>query len=114
LDTGTFNILVVDDDPGLQNLYRDILKSVPPTAATSGGAKSSDRGEPPGFKVVCRSQAHEAVATVQESMADGDPFSAIFLDVNLPPGPSGVWAADQILKIDFFILVFVFLRKKYI
>jgi HD-GYP domain-containing protein (c-di-GMP phosphodiesterase class II) len=100
LDTGTFNILVVDDDPGLQNLYRDILKSVPPSAAPPGGEKSADRGEPPGFKVVCRSQAHEAVATVQESMANGDPFSAIFLDVNLPPGPSGVWAADQILKID--------------
>lgn len=100
MDTGLFKILVVDDDPGLQNLYRDILLSVPPSAAAPGGTQAPDRGEPPCFEVVCRSQAHETVAAVSDSMAQGNSFSAIFLDVNLPPGPSGVWAAEEILKID--------------
>jgi HD-GYP domain-containing protein (c-di-GMP phosphodiesterase class II) len=36
----------------------------------------------------------------QTSICKGAPFAAIFLDVNLPPGPSGIWAAEQILQID--------------
>jgi HD-GYP domain-containing protein (c-di-GMP phosphodiesterase class II) len=32
----------------------------------------------------------------------GKAFSAIFLDVNMPPGPNGIWAAEEILKIDPF------------
>jgi HD-GYP domain-containing protein (c-di-GMP phosphodiesterase class II) len=95
-----FNILVVDDDPGLQNLYRDILLSVPPSAVAPGGTPFPDGGDPPCFEVACRSQAHEAIAAVSDSMAQGNSFSAIFLDVNLPPGPSGVWAAEEILKSD--------------
>lgn len=100
LEDGIFNILSVDDDPGLQKIYQDILKSVPLSAEAASGATSSARCTPPCFKLVCRSQAYEAVATVRESIAQGAPFSAIFLDVNLPPGPSGIWAAEEILKID--------------
>jgi HD-GYP domain-containing protein (c-di-GMP phosphodiesterase class II) len=95
-----FNILAVDDDPGLQNLYKDILESVPVNIAARHGAGRSECVEAPCFKVTCRSQAKETVAAVQESISQGDPFAAIFLDVNLPPGPSGIWAAEQILQID--------------
>jgi HD-GYP domain-containing protein (c-di-GMP phosphodiesterase class II) len=95
-----FNILAVDDDPGLRNLYKDILVSVPINLAAQSRAGRSEFAEVPGFRVSCRSQAQETVAAVQESVAQGDPFAAIFLDVHLPPGPSGIWAAEQILQID--------------
>jgi HD-GYP domain-containing protein (c-di-GMP phosphodiesterase class II) len=95
-----FSILAVDDDPGLRNLYKDILESVPMNIAEKVGAGRSEFVELPSFRVCCRSQAKETVAAVQESVVQGDPFAAIFLDVHLPPGPSGIWAAEQILQID--------------
>jgi len=98
LSDSFFNILAVDDDPGLRGLYKDILESVPASLALKGGAERP--GEVPCFRVTCRAQAQETVAAVKESVAQGDPFAAIFLDVNLPPGPSGVWAAEQILQAD--------------
>ena len=95
-----FNILAVDDDPGLQNLYKDILESVPASLAAQGRAGRPEYLEVPCFRVTCRAQAQETVAAVQASVAQHDPFAAIFLDVNLPPGPSGIWAAEQILQVD--------------
>jgi HD-GYP domain-containing protein (c-di-GMP phosphodiesterase class II) len=95
-----FNILAVDDDPGIESLYKDILESVPANIVPQGEAGRSECAEAPCFKVVCRSLAKEAVAAVQQSLAPGKAFAAIFLDVNLPPGPSGIWAAEQILQID--------------
>jgi HD-GYP domain-containing protein (c-di-GMP phosphodiesterase class II) len=95
-----FNILAVDDDPGLQNLYKDILESVPASLGLQPGAGRPGCRDVPYFRVACCSQALETVAAVQESVAQRDPFAAIFLDVNLPPGPSGIWAAEQILQVD--------------
>lgn len=95
-----FNILAVDDDPGLQNLYKDILESVPASLGLHPGAGRPGCRDVPYFRVACCSQAQETVAAVQESVAQRDPFAAIFLDVNLPPGPSGIWAAEQILQVD--------------
>jgi HD-GYP domain-containing protein (c-di-GMP phosphodiesterase class II) len=90
-----FNILAVDDDPGLQDLFQDILES-----RTARIALPRECREAPRFRVTCRSQATEAVAAVERSIAEAAPFSAIFLDVNLPPGPSGIWAAEEIMNLD--------------
>ncbi|MBI5579392.1 MAG: HD domain-containing protein [Deltaproteobacteria bacterium] len=95
-----FNILAVDDDEGLQDIYKDILESAPVNIAAPVGAGQSECIEAPCFRVTCRSQAKETVAVVRESVAQGEPFAAVFLDVNLPPGPSGIWAAGEILRID--------------
>jgi HD-GYP domain-containing protein (c-di-GMP phosphodiesterase class II) len=90
-----FNILVVDDDPGLQALYRDLLEPRPGRMSLPAEGRDA-----PSFKVTCRSQAEEAVAAVERSLAESVPFSAMFLDVNMPPGRSGVWAAQEIMRID--------------
>jgi len=95
LSDNCFNILAVDDEQGLQDLFKDILESRPAKPALPGGCRQA-----PCFKVACRSQAAEAVAVVEQSLAEGTPFSAIFLDVNMPPGSSGIWAAEEIMKLD--------------
>jgi HD-GYP domain-containing protein (c-di-GMP phosphodiesterase class II) len=92
MNADLFNILAVDDDPGLLGIYQEILESISGSPAAGGGAAS--------FKVHCRSQAREAIEAVRHSFQSGTPFSAIFLDVHLPPGPSGIWAAEEILKLD--------------
>lgn len=95
-----FNILAVDDDPGLQELYKEILESAPARRAGQGGVGRPGDRDLSCFKVAGCSQAQEAVAAVQASVAESEPFAAIFLDVNLPPGPTGIWAAEQILRVD--------------
>ena len=100
LPENDFNILAVDDDPAILDIYCSILK---PKTAKNLGAGGSPRGEgvaAPCFETVCRSQATEAVEEVRRAAARNESFSAVFLDVNMPPGPSGIWAAGEILKLD--------------
>lgn len=95
LSDNSFNILAVDDDSGLQDLFKNILESRPARISLSSACPKA-----PCFRVACRSQATDAVAAVGRSLAEGTPFSAIFLDVNMPPGASGIWAAEEIMKLD--------------
>jgi HD-GYP domain-containing protein (c-di-GMP phosphodiesterase class II) len=91
----SFRILAVDDDPGHQEIYRDILESRPARVSIALDADAS-----PGFAVHCCGQASEAVEAVRRGVAEQAPFAAVFLDVNLPPGPSGIWAAEEVLRAD--------------
>jgi HD-GYP domain-containing protein (c-di-GMP phosphodiesterase class II) len=100
MDENVFNILGVDDERVILDLYRGILESVPQRAAASRSAAATECLLPPCFKVTGCSQAQEAVEAVRASVRDQRLFSAIFLDVNLPPGPSGLWAAEEILRTD--------------
>ena len=63
-----------------------------------------DRGsnQPSGtsFDVVCCRQAEEAIEAVREGMKEERPFAVVFLDVCMPPGPDGIWAAEQIRRLD--------------
>ena len=91
-----FNILAVDDDPAILEIYADILGSMPARMAAAGSAAS----QIPCFATICCSQASAAVEEVRRAVARGASFSAVFLDVNMPPGPSGIWAAEEILQLD--------------
>lgn len=95
-----FSILAVDDDPSILEFYQEILESA--SARIGALGKTQDPEWPQGavFRTVCRSQALEAVEEVRRAAARGDSFAAVFLDVNMPPGPSGIWAAEQILSLD--------------
>src|ERR1700679_2671992 len=44
--------------------------------------------------------AEAAVAAVRAALAADDPFAVVFLDMRMPPGPDGVWAAARIREID--------------
>src|SRR6202021_1120365 len=60
------------------------------------GVSSSDTSFTPVF---CEG-AEAAVAAVRESLAANDPFAVAFLDMRMPPGPDGVWAAARIRELD--------------
>ncbi len=44
--------------------------------------------------------AEAAVAAVRDAIAADDPFAVAFLDMRMPPGPDGVWAAARIRELD--------------
>jgi len=87
-----FRILAVDDEQIMLDLYRDAFFLL------------ADRGEADyRFDVVLCKQADEAVDAVRKAKDKEDPFAVVFLDLRLSPGPDGIWAGEQIRKLDPFV-----------
>lgn len=108
-------VLVVDDETDIRDAYRQILletevsqdiagfrelrarlfaKSAPPAAQVRSLAPGAT------FDPVFCEQAEAAVAAVREALAHERPFAVVFLDMRMPPGHDGVWAATKIREID--------------
>ncbi len=111
----SIRVLVVDDEPEVRDAYRQVLsrsefsdelegfrelrnrlfsRNAPerdPATARSRGAT---------FEPVFCDQAQAAVAAVKEALARNQPFAVVFLDMRMPPGPDGAWAAAQIRELD--------------
>jgi CheY-like chemotaxis protein len=111
-------LLVVDDDLGVIAAYRLVLEK----AADSRAAKSMFGldaleselfGEEPvnplepNWRIEFLDQGRDAVKAVQWAIDDGDPYTAIFLDVRMPPGIDGYEAAELIRKIDFNVHIVI-------
>lgn len=91
VETG-YPILVVDDDPGVVGIFREVLEWA--------AVRSAESEAPTRFRIASCSQAPEAVERLRRETEEGSGFSVVFLDVNLPPGPSGIWAAERIHQLD--------------
>ena len=87
----TMRILAVDDDELSLNLFTEAL-SLP------------IEGMPDyRFDLVTCSQGDQALDAARKAVEEDNPFAVSFLDVNMPPGPDGIWTGEQIRKIDPFI-----------
>jgi diguanylate cyclase len=108
-------VLVADDEAEVRDAYRQILSEADMSSETAvfhnlrerlfskavqeqlvKGASPSDTTFTPMF---CDG-AEAAVAAVREALAAEDPFAVAFLDMRMPPGPDGVWAAARIRELD--------------
>ncbi len=108
-------VLIADDEADVRDAYRQILsdsdmsgetamfhnlrerlfqKGAPDTLARA--LSSNDTAFAPMF---CAG-AEAAVAAVQDALRADDPFAVAFLDMRMPPGPDGVWAAARIRELD--------------
>jgi len=112
----TIRVLVVDDEPVIRDAYRQILcedelergsadlRALRAKLFRRGGAGAASpvptAAGNSGFDVVFCDQAEAAVAQVQKSLADEKPFAVVFLDMRMPPGKDGVWAAARIRELD--------------
>jgi PAS domain S-box-containing protein len=107
VSTNTFRILVADDDEAILDIYREVFDQDDSTELRSS---EMDASVPAGLSydlTLCR-QANDAVDAVRSAVAGKHPFSVAFIDVRLPPGKDGAWAAEKIRKIDPYIdIVFV-------
>ena len=108
-------VLVVDDEAPIREAYRQILcqETVAPDKSTLDQLRARlfarpgggpDRTRPPGrtatFDVTFCDQAEAAVKQVEQALAADQPFSVAFLDMRMPPGKDGVWAAARIRELD--------------
>jgi diguanylate cyclase len=106
-------VLVVDDEAEVRDAYRQILLESEVSREMEGfhalrsrlfnkqgGSNSRPRTHSAGFEPVFCDQADAAVAAVKEALAQNRPFAVVFLDMRMPPGADGVWAATRIRELD--------------
>jgi len=107
-------VLVADDEAVVRDAYRQILleadvskdlaafRNLRARLFNKSPADTATlpvvRG--PSFEPVFCDGAESAVAAVREALAAGEPFAVVFLDMRMPPGPDGVWAAARIREMD--------------
>ncbi len=107
VSTNTFRILVADDDEAILDIYREVFDQEDSTELRSAEMDTSVPARLSYDLTLCR-QANEAVEAVRSAVAGKHPFSVAFIDVLMPPGKDGAWAAEEIRKIDPYIdIVFV-------
>ncbi len=109
-------VLVVDDEAEVRDAYRQILLEHEVTQEMAGfrelrsrlfhkknpgdTARQRSPARAAGFEPVFCDGAEAAVAAVKESLARNQPFAVVFLDMRMPPGPDGAWAATKIRELD--------------
>ena len=108
-------VLIVDDEADIRDAYRESLlesgvskesagfrdlqarlfnnPEVSPSPATAPAHSTT-------FDPVFCDQADTAVVAVEQALAQDQPFAVVFLDVRMPPGKDGVWAAARIRELD--------------
>src|SRR5215470_5825885 len=105
-------VLVVDDEADVRDAYRQILletdvgqdvaafRDLRSRLFNKPGAAAGRRKSAPHFDPVFCDGAEAAVAAVQEALTQDRPFGVAFLDVRMPSGRDGVWAATRIRELD--------------
>jgi diguanylate cyclase (GGDEF)-like protein len=107
-------VLIADDEAEVRDAYRQILFEADMSSETAVFHNLRERlfSKPPeqlaknlspsdtAFTPVFCDGAEAAVAAVREALAADDPFAVAFLDMRMPPGPDGVWAAARIRELD--------------
>jgi len=105
-------VLVVDDETEVREAYGQILQATEVSQdigsfrelRTQLFHRGPDRIQAtrskPTFDVVFCDQAEAALAAVQQALTEECPFAVVFLDMRLPPGRDGVWAATRIRELD--------------
>jgi diguanylate cyclase (GGDEF)-like protein len=101
-------ILVADDEATIRDSYRDILQAAASPTSGSGLDEMRERlfgkrrDAPVGerFELTFCVGAEDAVQALHDANAESRPFSVVFLDMRMPPGPDGVWAATRIRELD--------------
>jgi len=105
-------ILMADDENSILDLYESILaidaKEKGPPEGQERRLAAFYEGQLPlpdlrCFRTTRCRQAEEAVQAVAAAVADGEPYSMAFLDIRMPPGPDGIWAAEEIRKLDSLV-----------
>ena len=105
-------VLVVDDEHPIREAYRELLEARPVAAPSEAArlrarlfereGRKPDAGRPAAFsfEVHLADQAQAGVDAVRAQLERGQRFDVAFLDMRMPPGPDGAWAAAAIRALD--------------
>ncbi len=107
-------VLVVDDEAPMRDAYRQIFSEPEPGAQNAarrslgaklfGGEGQNQPQRLPSAAMTFDAEycegAEAAVAAVKQALDANQPFAVVFLDMRMPPGQDGVWAAGRIRELD--------------
>jgi PAS domain S-box-containing protein len=105
----SIRVLAVDDEQDILDAYQDVLSPQAQLKRTEVEMQSLATklfGDPapsrsvPSFELVTCRQGDDAQQAVKNALAEGRPFAVAFIDIRLPPGPDGVWTAENIRLLD--------------
>lgn len=106
----TISVLVADDEPSVLDAYRTTLDETRPKLGPamrelqrrlfSSPEQAGSVVSQTSFTTQYVRGAQEAVDAVRRACEAQNPFSVVFLDMRMPPGPDGMWAAQQIRAVD--------------
>ena len=102
----TARILVVDDNRAIHADFRKILldrgldEQLQNLESMLFGSAMPARDTPRAFRVDSAHQGAEALALVQRSLADRQPYSMAFVDMRMPPGWDGLETIEHLWAVD--------------
>lgn len=105
-DRRKLRVLIADDEGAITRIYsiglQHYFASVDDTGniALDNELYGEDGDERPAAEIQVCQQGDEAVSLTREAAEAGRPFDVVVLDIRMPPGISGVEAAQQIRSID--------------
>jgi len=110
---GISRILIIDDDPGIRETYKNILTPATKSDFLAEGASLFEDSNPPPFspnhdkfELRLEDRGEKGVKSVEEAITRNKPFSVAFIDMKMP-GIDGaetarkIWEIDQNIKIIF-------------
>ena len=108
-------VLIADDDAKVRDAYREVfedpklsssrtmiqnLRAKVLGAGPGDPSATNDPARRTRFELVFCDGAQTAVTAAKEAAAASRPFALAFLDMRMPPGPDGIWAAEAIRTSD--------------
>jgi diguanylate cyclase len=108
-------VLIADDEADVRDAYRQILTEADMSGEavmfhklrerlfSKNAPEQSSKTLAPSdttFAPLFCEGAEAAVTAVREALGTDNPFAVVFLDMRMPPGPDGVWAAARIRELD--------------
>lgn len=99
-------LLLADDDKPIAKIYRIGLPSyfddetAPPLESLESDPSGEQDRVGTSVSITVCSQGAAAIKLFEEAMRCGEPFDVIVLDIRMPPGMSGVDAAEKIRELD--------------
>jgi signal transduction histidine kinase len=106
-----FRILVIDDDPGVRDAFREILVPSAPADITARGAAlfgetapNVPACAPQKYDLTLAENCEQGIGAVEQALWQHRPFAVAFIDMNMP-GIDGaetsrrIWALDPKIKL---------------
>src|SRR5438552_13608356 len=99
-------IVVIDDNRGIHNSFREILRSAALDKSPLDEAEARLFGEAPsgrrtlGFTMESAYQGEEGVELLRSALDKGQPYAMAFVDMRMPPGMDGLETIIKLWELD--------------